>query len=241
MAKEPLIFAGQSPKDRVKYQETELGALEAKGTCQSLPAPLRGAVPLISDLLLDLMNYLMPELWIVMEITHLMKDTNWLYSKPARCSDQIPGTCRQSSRAHPNSLLRNNDNEAVLNLGDTIQSIDTRTCGQGRMFCRPKCCPVAIPPSSLWGEGSLTHVQLSQVNSRRLKPCNGLPRPGENNTRGESTMCGVRTQRKPGLSLLFPRSPRELSPTSPPSSDQFLVPHLPALLCDHEVVRASPS
>lgn len=158
MAKEPLVFAGQSPKGRGKCQETELGALEAKGTCQNLPAPLRGAVPLISDLLLDLMNYLMPELWIVMEITHLMKDTNRLYSKPARCSDQIPDTCRQSSRAHPNSLLRNNDNEAALNLGDIIQSIETHMCGQRRMFCRPKCCPVAIPPSSLWGERVVWHT-----------------------------------------------------------------------------------
>lgn len=61
MAKEPLVFAAQSPKDRVKYQETEWGALEAKGTCQNLPAPLRGAVPLISDLSLDLMNYLTSE------------------------------------------------------------------------------------------------------------------------------------------------------------------------------------
>ena len=158
MAKEPLTFVTQSPIDRAKCQETELGAPAAQRTCRNLPAPLIGAVPLVSNLLLDLMKYCKSESWIVMEITHLMRDTNWLYSKCQmfRSDPWHTQAEREGSFKQP---IRNNDNEAALNLGGIIQSIQTHMCvARGGSLCRPRRSPVATLHSSLWGERVVWHM-----------------------------------------------------------------------------------
>lgn len=173
-----LTFVTQSPIDRAKCQETELGAPAAQRMCRNLPAPLIGAVPVVSNLLLDLMNYLKSESWIVMEITHLMRDTNRLYSKCQMFRSDPWHT--QAEREGSNSPFRNNDNEAALNLGGIIQSIQTHVCGQRRILMSPQTIPRGNAAQlSLGWNGRLTYVQLSQVNSRRLKPWNGLSRPCE--------------------------------------------------------------
>lgn len=82
-----------------------------------------GAIPQISSLASDLMNDLKLELWIVNNENYPLSEGYWQDSKPARCSDQIPDTCRQSGRAHPKNPLGYNDKEVARHLGGLAQSI----------------------------------------------------------------------------------------------------------------------
>ena len=61
IAKESWIFAAQPSIDRAKCQETDWGDPAPLMTYHNLPAPLIGALTLVSDLSLDLMNYLKSE------------------------------------------------------------------------------------------------------------------------------------------------------------------------------------
>ena len=177
-----------------------------------------------------------------MEITHLMKNTNRLYSKAARCSDQIPDTCRQSSRAQPNSLLRNNDNEVALNLGDITQSTETHTYGQRRMFCHLRWCPVAMPPSSLWAERIAWHTsscpRLTLEDWSLGMACLDLVKtiPMEN-----QPCVGSEHRGSQALAYFFQDPPENSAPWALQAVTSFWSPDLPALLCDHEVVTASPN
>lgn len=140
IAKESWIFAAQPSIDRAKCQETDRGDPAPRRTCQNLPAPLIGALTLISDLSLDLMNYLKSESWITMEITYLVRDTKWL------CSNVPDVQIRSLTRAgrvgvHWDGPFRNHDNEAALNLRGIIQSIQTHVSGQRRTFMLPQMTP----------------------------------------------------------------------------------------------------